>query len=122
MSRVVHFELPVDNLERAQKFYSDVFGWKITKWQGPMDYWMVTSGPDSQPGINGALTRRSEMNPATSNTIGVESVDKAIEAVTKAGGKILMPKSPIPGIGWFTYCADTEGNIFGLMQPDANAR
>jgi predicted enzyme related to lactoylglutathione lyase len=61
------------------------------------------------------------MNPATANTIGVESVDKAIEAVTKAGGKILMPKSPIPGIGWFTYCADTEGNIFGLMQPDANA-
>ena len=122
MSRVVHFEVPVDNPERAQKFYTDVFGWEITKWAGPMDYWLVKSGPDSQMGINGALTKRSPMVPSTVNTIGVESADKAIEAVAKAGGKSVMPKTPIPGVGWFAYCVDTEGNLFGIMQPDTNAK
>jgi predicted enzyme related to lactoylglutathione lyase len=92
MSRVIHFEVPVDDPERAKKFYTDVFGWKISKMPGPMDYWLVTSGPDSQPGINGALTRRSALNPGTVNTIGVESLESAVEAVTKAGGKTLMDK------------------------------
>jgi hypothetical protein len=92
MSRVIHFEVPVDDPERAQNFYSDAFGWKILKMPGPMDYWLVTSGPDSQPGINGALTRRSALNPGTVNTIGVESLESAVEAVTKAGGKTLMDK------------------------------
>jgi uncharacterized protein len=122
MSRVIHFEVPVDDPERALKFYTDVFGWQISKMPGPMDYWLVTSGPDGQPGINGALTRRSPMNPSTVNTIGVESLEKAVEAITKAGGKSLMPKHPIPGVGWFTYCADTEGNNFGVIQMDPNAK
>ena len=62
------------------------------------------------------------LNPATVNTIGVESLENAIEAVTKAGGKTLMDKQPIPGVGWFAYCADPEGNNFGVIQMDPNAK
>jgi len=122
MSRVIHFEVPIDNPGRAQKFYTDVFGWKIVKMDGPMDYWLVTSGPESQPGINGALTHRSQLNSGTVNTLSVESIDKSMADVTNAGGKILTPKSPIPNVGWFAYCADTEGNTFGIIQMDPNAK
>jgi uncharacterized protein len=122
MPRVIHFEINVDNPERASKFYGDTFGWQFQKWGGPSEYWMVTTGEDSQPGINGGMMKRPHPGAATVNTLGVESVDDSIAAVTKNGGKVVMPKTPIPTIGWFAYCTDTEGNTFGVMQPDANAR
>ena len=58
MPRVIHFEIHADNPERAVKFYTDLFGWQFTKWAGPMDYWLIVTGPDGQPGINGGLMRR----------------------------------------------------------------
>jgi predicted enzyme related to lactoylglutathione lyase len=122
MPRVIHFEINVDNPERATKFYTDTFGWQFQKWGGPSEYWLVTTGPDSQPGINGGLMKRPHPGASTVNTIGVSSVDDAIAAVTKNGGKMVMPKTPIPTIGWFAYCSDTEGNTFGVMQADPNAR
>jgi uncharacterized protein len=122
MSRVVHFEINVDNPERAAKFYSDTFGWKFDKWGGPSEYWLVTTGPDGQPGINGGMMKRPHPGAATVNTIGVGSVDEAVATVTKNGGKVVMPKTAIPTIGWFAYCTDTEGNQFGVMQPDPNAK
>jgi uncharacterized protein len=122
MPRVVHFEINVDNPERASKFYSDTFGWKFQKWGGPSEYWLVTTGADGEPGINGGMMKRPHPGAATVNTIGVASVDDSVSAVTKNGGKVVMPKTAIPTIGWFAYCTDTEGNTFGVMQPDANAR
>ena len=122
MPRVIHFEMNVDNPERVTKFYTDTFGWQFQKWGGPSEYWLVTTGPDSQPGINGGLMKRPHPGASTVNTIGVSSVDDAIAAVTKNGGKMVMPKTPIPTIGWFAYCSDTEGNTFGVMQADPNAR
>jgi len=122
MPRVIHFEINVDNPERASKFYSDTFGWQFQKWGGPSEYWMVNTGADSQPGINGGMLKRPHPGAATVNTIGVASVDDSIAAVTKNGGKVVMAKTAIPTIGWFAYCTDTEGNTFGVMQPDANAR
>jgi predicted enzyme related to lactoylglutathione lyase len=121
MSRVIHFEIPVDNPERASTFYKNVFGWKIEKWPGPMDYWMVYTGDDKTPGINGGIMKRGDVK-TTTNTIGVESVDNAIAAVTKAGGTLVMPKTPIPTVGYFAYCLDPEGNLFGVMQADTNAK
>lgn len=115
MPRVVHFEIPADNPERAAAFYKKAFGWKIEKWPGPMDYWMVNTGPDGAPGINGGLMKKGNVS-TTTNTIGVESVDNAVVAVTNAGGKQIMPKTPIPTVGYFAYCQDTEGNLFGVMQ------
>jgi len=123
MSRVVHFEIPVDEPERGTKFYQNVFGWKITKWDGPEDYWMITTGAKDEPGIDGAIVRRS-LGPAamTVNTIDVSSLDTFTRKVTDAGGKVVMPKTTIPGVGYLAYCADTEGNTFGMIQNDPSAR
>jgi predicted enzyme related to lactoylglutathione lyase len=121
MSRVIHFEIPASDPERASTFYKKVFGWKIEKWPGPMEYWMVTTGAEGTPGINGGLMKNTDVK-TTTNTIGVESVDKAIETVKKAGGKLVQPKTPIPTVGYFAYLEDTEGNLFGVLQPDQNAK
>jgi len=122
MPRVVHFEIPVDNPDRAARFYSTVFGWKIEKWSGPMDYWLVTTGSNDQPGINGALARRGGPLMAVTNTMDVASVDDFVAQVLKNGGKVVSPKMPIPGVGYLAYCQDTEGNLFGLIQSDMSAK
>ena len=121
MARVIHFEIPMNDPDRAVAFYQKVFGWKIEKWPGPMEYWMVKTGDEKEPGINGGMMKRGNVT-TTTNTLGVESVDASVATVTKAGGKLIMPKTPIPGVGYFAYCEDTEGNLFGLMQADANAK
>jgi len=121
MSRIIHFEIPADDPDRAAAFYRKAFGWKIEKWPGPTDYWLVTTGPEGMPGINGGLMKKGPVT-ATTNTIGVDSVDKATETVKAAGGKLVMPKTPIPGVGYFAYLEDTEGNLFGVMQADTNAK
>lgn len=82
---------------------------------------MVTTGTEGTPGINGGLMRNTNVK-STTNTIGVDSVEAAIKAATGAGGKLVMPKTPIPGVGYFAYCEDTEGNLFGVMQSDKGAK
>jgi len=121
MPRVVHFEIPADSPERAVKFYQEVFGWQFQKWEGPMEYWMVTTGPEGRPGINGGLLRRQQPGQGTVNTVDVESVDAAVATVEKNGGKVALPKTAIPGVGYLAYGIDPEGNIFGMMQADPNA-
>ena len=122
MSRVVHFEIPADDPERAVKFYTKVFGWKINKWEGGMDYWLVSTGDRSGPGIDGAIMQRSETASSVVNSIDVPLVDDFIKKVTKNGGKVVTPKTPIPGVGYFAYCKDTEGNVFGIMQSDKSVK
>ncbi|HET6779915.1 MAG TPA: VOC family protein [Nitrososphaera sp.] len=122
MPRPIHFDLTVDNPERAMKFYKDIFGWKFEKWNGPMEYWMATTGDEKEPGINGGLSKRGESGMPNMNTIGVSSVDKFSKMVQDEGGKVLMPKSPIPGMGWFATCQDTEGNTFGIIEEDRTAK
>ena len=122
MPRVVHFEIPAENPERAVKFYKTVFGWKIEKWEGPMEYWLVMTGEDKEPGINGAIMEKSDYVAVTTNTVGVASYEDAVKKIVEAGGKVLMPKMAVPGIGYMTYCKDTEGNVFGIMQNDPNAK
>lgn len=121
MSRVIHFEIPASDPERASAFYQKAFGWKIEKWPGPTEYWMVTTGAEGAPGINGGLMKNTAVK-TTTNTIGVDSVDAAIDAVKSAGGKLVMPKTPIPTVGYFAYCEDSEGNLFGVMQSDPHAK
>jgi uncharacterized protein len=122
MPRPVHFEIAADNPEKAAKFYEDVFGWKIAKWNGPVEYWTIMTGDSNQPGINGGMMRREKPFPPTTNTIDVPSVDEFVAKVQKSGGKVILPKMPIPTIGWMAYCEDTEGNLFGIMQMDKNAK
>jgi hypothetical protein len=122
MPRPIHFDLSADNPERAMGFYKEVFGWKFEKWNGPMEYWMVTTGDEKEPGINGGLTRKGESGMPNMNTVSVTSVDEFSKRIADKGGKILTPKMPIPGIGWFATCQDTEGNTFGIMQNDPSAK
>jgi len=121
MPRVIHFEIHADDPERAVKFYEKVFDWKISKWQGPVDYWLVTTGEPDKPGINGAIMRRTD-HGTTYNTIDVPSVDESTKMIEKAGGKVVMPKTAVPGVGYMAYCADTEGNVFGIMEENPSAK
>lgn len=122
MPRIVHFDIPSDNPERAQKFYQDVFGWEFAKWDGPMEYWMVKTGESDTPGINGGLARRMPGQIGMINTIDIPSIDEYIIKIQSNGGQILVPKMEIPGVGHYATCMDTEGNIFGIIQMNQNTR
>jgi len=123
MPRVVHFEIPADNPGRAIKFYKDVFGWEIKNWSEDNPYWLVTTGDNKIPGgINGAITKKQGPNMVTVNTIDVPSVDEYLTLVVKSGGKVIAPKMTVPSIGYLAYCQDTEGNVFGILQPDMSAK
>lgn len=136
MGRVVHFEIQASDPVRAAEFYSVVFGWRIEQWKGPEEYWLVKTAQsvptrESTPdGIDGAITRRLGANPSAAAdmpvigyvcTIDVENIDEAIEKVKAAGGLQVRSKVEVPGLGWMCYAKDTEGNIFGMMQPTARA-
>lgn len=120
MQRPVHFEIPSGDPETAMKFWTDVFGWKFSKW-GEMDYWLVTTGEEGSVGINGGLMPRRDPAQPVVNTMDVENIDAHAEKVTAAGGQIVVPKMAIPTVGWLAYFKDPDGNIWGLMQPDPSA-
>lgn len=116
MPRVVHFEIPTEDPSRALAFYQSVFGWQSQKWDGPEDYWLLTTGAAEQPGINGGLMKRHDPRQPVTNTVDVPSVDDFCAKITQAGGEIVVPKMEIPGVGYLAYFKDTEGNIFGIME------
>ena len=121
MPRPVHFEIPAENPERAMQFYTNVFGWKFSKWAGPMDYWVISTGQPGEPGIDGGLMPRRDPNQPCVNTIGVANIDESLGAIAGGGGTCVVPKMAVPGVGWLAYCKDTEGHIFGIMQMDPAA-
>ena len=128
MPRVIHFEIHAEVPERAAKFYTELFGWTITKWAGPMEYGLVVTGPDGEPGINGGLMKRQ--HPTSGNdgviayvcTVDVANLDTSMAKAQALGAKIALPKMPIQGLGWLAYMKDTEGNVFGMMQNDPAAK
>jgi len=122
MSRIVHFEIPADNPERVADFYKKVLGWSIQKWEGPVDYWLISTGKNSEPGINGGIARKKD-RPASGFlvTAQVDSIDECLKKITKAGGSIVVPKQPIPGVGYQAHFRDPEGNVVGIMENDPSA-
>lgn len=121
MSRAVHYDLSADDPQRAVDFYCNVFGWKIEKWAGPTEYWLMTTGDETQPGISGGIARRIEPNDTTAVVYDVVSVEEAAARVVASGGSIREPKQVLRGVGYLIACRDTEGNTFCLLQPDPNA-
>jgi predicted enzyme related to lactoylglutathione lyase len=130
VNRPVHFEVYADDPERAMAFYRKAFGWTFQKY-APVDYWLVTTGPDGTPGINGGLAPRKARlagRPAMDGaftyivTIDVANIDEAMKTVVGAGATAAVPKVAIPGVGWSAYFQDTEGNFFGLFQTDTKAK
>ena len=117
MSRVVHFEFVAEDIEKISEFYKTVFDWKINKWDGPIEYWFITTGDEKEPGINGGLAAKKEGEPnMTMNTIDVNDIDKAVKDVETNGGTIIKPKMQMPGIGWLVFIKDPDGNMWILRQ------
>jgi predicted enzyme related to lactoylglutathione lyase len=120
--KIIHFEIPAKDTKRAVAFYKKAFGWKFEKYgEEGMDYWLATAGEDKEPGINGAISEKDKTHPTTINTISISSFEDAVKKIRAAGGGILGPKMAVPNVGYMTYCKDTEGNIFGIMQMDPEA-
>lgn len=123
MPSVIHFEIGADDPERAVKFYTDVFGWKVERFE-EAPYWLVEApaegAAEEGPGIGGAIMTREGGN-TTVNTISVLSLDEYMAKVEAAGGKVISPRTTIPGIGYHAYCTDTEGNTFGILETDREA-
>lgn len=114
MSKVVHFEIPVDDAERASAFYRDAFRWDIAT--GDQPYWLVKAGADDEPGADGALIGRGEVHQSPVVVVGVDDLDDVLGRIEKLGGTVLQGRLEIPHVGWSAYVRDTEGNTIGLFQ------
>jgi uncharacterized protein len=130
MSRPIHFEIQADDLERAKAFYAEVFGWTYEDYSAVtgQPYWGVTTGDLSDPGINGGIMPRPAPAPGDGTatnagilTMGVDDFDAAAAVIEAAGGRLVQPRTALPGMAWQGYFLDTEGNRFGIHQPDENA-
>lgn len=131
MGRLIHFEIHVSDMERAKKFYGEVFGWTFQDWSdyAGMPYFGAVTGDEKELGINGALMQRKG-NPPEANaamngfscTMGVENYDQTEAKILENGGKVALPKHALPGMAWQGYYLDPEGNVFGVHQPDENAK
>jgi len=122
-SNLAFFAVHADDLPRAQKFYSKVFGWKFEPW-GPPGFFIITTGDKDDPGVPGALQKRHEVVPGEritgyECTIAVDDIDAAAKAVVANGGKVILPKCEIPTVGWLIKIQDSEGNTVCVKQPTA---
>lgn len=119
MPSIIHFEIPADDVERAEKFYSGLFGWRFEK-APDSDYWMVSTGVENA--IGGGLMKRENPRQTITNYIDVPSVEKYMKKAEKLGGRVVVPKKAVPGMGYFAICLDGENNPFGLWESDEEAK
>jgi predicted enzyme related to lactoylglutathione lyase len=118
---IVWFEIPADDLQRAKKFYGSLFGWKVNAFPGKADYLHLdTSGRDASP--DGALMARMHPGHTITNYISVESINRYCAKITKLGGEICVPKTAVPGMGFFAICKDTENNTFAIWEVNEKAK
>jgi uncharacterized protein len=120
-SNIVWFEIPADEPERAKKFYGALFGWKIKKFPGMMDYWHIDTGGSDDTPDGGLMARKHPQQPIT-NYVNVESVIKSAARVEKLGGKVCVPKTAVPQMGYFAICQDTENNTFAIWEMNDSAK
>jgi hypothetical protein len=131
-SNIVHFEIHVDDMERAKKFYKEVLGWAFN-YAKEMNYTLVypggkiMNGP-AEVGVNGGMMKRKGPAPSGSAspnafvcTVSVDDVDETLKKVTANGGKIDMPAGDVPGVGRLAYVRDSEMNLLGLLKPNMSA-
>lgn len=121
MGRVVHFEIFSEEPQRLVDFYREAFGWDISGWEGPFEYHLASTGPEGEPGIDGAIAPPAAGEQRVVLTIAVDDAEAAIEAVRNAGGALVQGKQAVPGVGWHAYLTDPAGIVFGVMQDDPTA-
>ncbi len=122
MDKVIHFEIPAENVERAEIFYRTVFDWDVSRFPG-MKYTLLRTtkiGENQTPiepgAINGGMFERTEQLRTPIITIGTKNIDETIEKLKKNGGRVIMDKFPVGDMGMSAYFQDTEGNVLGLWQ------
>ncbi len=120
MPKIVHFEIPVDDPQRAAAFYRDVLGWAVSRY-GEQPYWLVRAGEAGEPGADGALVGREDLHQSPVLIAGVRDIDDVLSRAQNSGGELLQGKLPVPGMGWSAYIRDSEGNTIGFFQPDTTA-
>jgi predicted enzyme related to lactoylglutathione lyase len=121
-----YFDLTVKDLREARAFFERVFGWRFERFPMPYEYYRIRAGNAEEPGIDGGIgaiegTQASGGEPLTQVTIPVPDLDDFLSKVRSAGGRVIEPKMPIPGIGWYATCAEPGGLKFGLIQADSRA-
>jgi predicted enzyme related to lactoylglutathione lyase len=120
---IVWFEIPADDVQRAKKFYGELFGWKIEKFpEAAMEYWHIDTGGSDDTPDGGLMKRQSPQQQGITDYIGVPSVDEYAAKVQKLGGKICMPKTAVPQMGYFVICQDPENNAFALWEKNESAK
>ena len=123
MPTIVYFNISADDMERAKKFYAELFDWKIEKVTEPLEYYSIeTTTLSGEEGLSGGITKREYPDQKIITFIGVPSVDECIDKVKKLGGKVLEPKSGAAGAGYLAIFNDTENNTFGLWEEDKNTK
>jgi predicted enzyme related to lactoylglutathione lyase len=123
MPTIVHFDIAADDPERAKKFYTELFGWKMEKPPGPVEYYLVgTTTLDGEEGVGGGIGKREVPEQRITSYIGVPSVEEYLAKVEKLGGRVVAPKMAVPGWGYLASCMDTENNLFGLWEEDENTK
>jgi predicted enzyme related to lactoylglutathione lyase len=120
LGSIVLFEIPVDDAERARTFYSELFEWKIERTPGPTEYWLIP--PKSEKAVPGGMMQRQDPHQTIADYFAVPSIDEYIAKVEKLGGKIVVPKMPVAGVGYFAYCRDTENNVFAIWETNPDAK
>ena len=121
-----YFDLTVHDMARAKQFFEHALGWRFEKFEMPYEYYRIHAGPNSEQGIDGGMgaVRDAPLaggRPMTQVTIPVADLDESLSRVVAAGGSIVEPRMPIPGIGGYATCAEPGGLKFGLIQADASA-
>jgi len=132
MPTIVHFQIPTDDIERSKKFYNELFGWKFDKFPSSsssepmsegMEYWMIsTTDYKGNQALGGGMMRRQSPQQGIANYFDVKSVQEYSAKVEQLGGKVITQKTPVPGMGYFAICTDTENNTFGIFEADETAK
>lgn len=120
---IIHFEIPAEDVTKLRQFYSELFGWKINRAPGPIEYYVIETVPVDEnmmpirPGVNGGMYKKDELDVKPVNYISVESIDDYMEKLKALGGMIIRSKQEVPGVGWVAVALDPEGNQFAMLQP-----
>ncbi len=121
MPTLQYFEIPADDINRAQEFYKKVFGWDMQKWSNPEnsehDYWMFeTKDDEGNSGLGGGMMKRQSPQHTVTNYITISSIEEYSSKIEQSGGKVIIPKKEIPNMGFFAICLDSENNMFGIYE------
>ena len=128
MPTIVYFQIPADDIERSKKFYNQLFSWKIDKSpeantpEGMENWSITTTDHNGKEALGGGMSKRQMPQQQITNFIDVKSVDEYSSKAERLGGKVVVPKTSVPGMGYYAVCLDTENNSFGIFESSESVK